>query len=334
LVVGECLVDLAPETVPGEPTDERRFVALAGGGPANTALGLARLGVRTRFAGRFSSAGFGPWLRRHLADNGVDLTLSVDAAEPATLAVVNLDCQGRATYTFYGPETADWQWHARELPEAVRATPEGLGVNAVHTGSLATTFEPGATVLADWLGELRLAGRALVSFDPNVRPSLVRDLSAFRRRIEGIVANSHVVKASDEDIEFLYPGTGPLQVAARWLSEGVDLVVLTQGAKGATALHRSGWRGRCAPPAIELADTIGAGDSFGAALLASLALQDLLSPAGIAQARPAQLGTALARSVAASALTCTRPGADPPDAAELETFLRCSPLEVAEIPSG
>jgi fructokinase len=330
LVVGECLVDLAPAPPPAAVTKARHFVGLPGGGPANTVLGLARLGVRTSFAGRFSRTGFGPWLRQHLATNGVDLSLCVEAAEPATIALVDLDGQGRASYTFYGPETADWHWRPEDLPAVPRATPEGLGICAVHTGSLATTFEPGATVLARWLEELRHHGRVLVSFDPNVRPTLVEDLPAFRRRVEGIVGSAHLVKASDEDVQTIYPGTDALEAASQWLASGANLVVVTQGASGATALHRSGWRARCAPPPVEVADTIGAGDSFTAALLVSLAAQDLLSPAAVGQAGPAQLAAALVQAVAASAFTCTRSGADPPDAVELAAFVERSALTVEE----
>jgi fructokinase len=321
LVVGECLVDLAPEPSPPGAPHDRHFVALPGGGPANVALGLARLGIRTLFAGRFSRSGFGPWLRQHLAANKVDLSLSVDAAQAATLAVVTLDNGGHASYIFYGPETADWQWDKSELPGAPDTAPAGLGLAAVHTGSLATAFQPGATVLAGWLTELRHAGDVLVSFDPNVRPGLINDLAAYRQKVEGMIASAHVVKASDEDIEALYPGARPFDAARRWLEAGTRLVVVTEGSKGATAVHHTGASARCTPPAVQVADTIGAGDSFTSALLANLAHQDLLSPSAIAGATATQLQMALDHAVAASAFTCTRPGADPPDARELAAFL-------------
>jgi fructokinase len=329
LVVGECLVDLAPASS-GAPSEgsggtgnvgawARQLVAMPGGGPANISVGLARLGVPTAFAGRFSRDGFGPWLRSYLVANGIDLALSVEADEDATLALVTLDDQGRAAYTFYGPGTSDWQWKAGELPDLTASEHASLG--AVQTGSIALTLEPGAEVLAEWLADIRRAGRALVSFDPNIRPSLIGDLSAYRERLPGVISSSHIVKASDEDIEVLYPGETAPDVADKWLSEGVSLVVITQGALGATAFHASGARAQWAPPHIEVADTIGAGDSFSAGLLAYFAKTGLLDPAGLATLGEGHLHDAIAQAVSASALTCTRPGADPPTMQELDRFI-------------
>ena len=332
LVVGECLVDLAPVATIARPSgapppggeaggpggdpysDGRHFVALPGGGPANVAVGLARLGVPTAFAGRFSHHGFGPWLRDHLVSNGVDLSPSVNAPQPASLAVVTLDPSGQASYTFYGPETADWQWVDDELPTRP-------SVAAVHTGSLATTFEPGASVVARWVASLRGAGEVLVSFDPNVRPGLLADVDAYRGRIDALAGNAHIVKASSEDVAAVYPGDPPLVVAQRWLEAGTTLVLITDGERGAMAVHRNGGQARCVPPPVVVADTIGAGDSFTSGLLAYLAEQELLGPKGVAGLGLGQLEAALARAVAVSALTCTRPGADPPDRAQLAAFL-------------
>ncbi|MHB1496495.1 MAG: carbohydrate kinase family protein [Acidimicrobiales bacterium] len=319
LVVGECLVDLAPDDASRPPAGSRRYSALPGGGPANAAVGLARLGVGTGFAGRFAVEGFGPWLREHLSSNGVDLSFSVEATEPATLAVVVLDGAGRASYTFYGPETADWQWSAGELP----AVPGRFG--AVHTGSLVATFEPGASVLAAWLESVRSAGEAVVSLDPNVRRGLISDPSAYRERLERLTSCAHIVKASDEDLAAVYPGEEVEAVAGAWLSGGAALVVVTEGECGATAFHASGERSGWAPPEVEVADTIGAGDAFSAALLARFASEGALSPAGIFDLGKDDLDLALRQAVAASAFTCTRPGADPPTLGELNEFLRFAP---------
>lgn len=313
LVVGECLVDLAPAGEARQGIAGKSYVALPGGSPANVAVGLARLGVRTGFAGRFSAEGFGPWLRQHLSSNGVDLSTSVDATEPATLAVVTLDAAGRASYTFYGPETADWRWSAGELP-----VPSGFA--AVHSGSLATTFEPGASVLAKWLEAVRDSGDAVVSFDPNVRAGLVADLTAYRDRLERLVACAHIVKASDDDLAVAYPGSAVEKVAESWLSGGAALVVVTEGPRGARAFHASGAQASCVPPAVEVADTIGAGDTFSASLLAYLASAGALTPEGVASLGSEELERAIGYAVAASAFTCTRPGADPPTATELATF--------------
>jgi fructokinase len=294
---------------------------MPGGSCANVAVGLARLGVRTAFAARLAANGFGPWLRQYFTDNGIDLSLSVEATEPATLAVVTLDNQGRASYTFYGPETADWQWSERELPAPNRAALGAHGLAAVHTGSLAIAFEPGGHVLAQWLAKLREDNDVLICFDPNMRSLPGNDDVAYRERLEGVVASSHVVKASNEDVEAMYPGSVPRDAAEKWLSAGASLVIITQGADGATAWHRNGFTAHLSPPSIKVADTIGAGDAFSSGLLAYLASRGLLHPDGVAQAAPAQLEAALAQAVAASAFTCTRPGGDPPDARELEAFV-------------
>lgn len=324
LVVGECLVDLAPQgpalqgpaAAGGGP---RLYSALPGGGPANAAVGLARLGVRTGFAGRFAAEGFGPWLREYLLSSGVDLSFSVGAAEPATLAVVVLDGAGRASYTFYGPETADWQWSAGELPPPIGR------FGAVHTGSLVATFEPSASVLSEWLHAVRSSGEAVVSFDPNVRPGLVGDVGCFRERLDRLASCAHIVKASEEDIATVYPGWEVQRVAAEWLSRGTALVVVTEGERGATALHTSGARSSWAPPTVGVADTIGAGDAFSAALLACLAGEGALSPGAVLELTKDSIELAVRQAVAASAFTCTRPGADPPSKAELEEFLRLAP---------
>jgi fructokinase len=371
LVLGECLVDLAPvapptgpadgtETQVVEPCDEQphasaaldqgfaappggsgrappagsgtvpgavrqprqHFVAMPGGGPANVALGLARLGAPTAFAGRFSGQGFGPWLREHLVANKVDLSFAVDADEAATLAVVTLDSYGRASYTFYGPGTSDWQWKASELPDLSGPVVSGrLPIAAVHTGSLALALEPGASVIGNWLKQLHGAGRVLISFDPNVRPGLVGDVSSYRERLAGLLSSSHVVKASDEDLEVLYPGQSSRAVADKWLSIGPSLVVIPEGRLGAMALHQSGAHAQCAPPEVKVADTIGAGDAFTSGLLAYFAQAGILSPAGVQRMAEGQLRAAVEQAVAAGAYTCTRPGADPPTGAQLAGFL-------------
>jgi fructokinase len=303
----------------------QHLVALPGGGPANIAVGLARLGVPCAFAGRFSRGGFGPWLRQNLEDNGLDLTFSVAADEAATIALVTLDRSGRASYTFYGPTTADWQWAQSELPDLVSQDHIGSLVKpvikAVHTGSLALALEPGASAITGWLTNLRHQTDVLISFDPNVRPSLTGDLPVYRERLTNVVRSAHIVKASTEDVEAVYPGTPPPSIAEQWLSLGVPLVVITEGPDGATAYHQNGASTHCQPPAIDLADTIGAGDAFTSALLAYFNDHGLLSRAAIARLDQGQLRSSLAQAVAASALTCSRLGADPPNVLELARFV-------------
>lgn len=295
---------------------------MPGGGPANIAVGLARLGTPTAFAGRFSQTGFGPWLRENLAANGVDLRVAVQARQPATLAVVTLDNQGKAAYAFYGPDTADWHWHESELPPPTLVASEDHGFAAVHTGSLATAFEPGASVIAAWLEQLGATSRVVISFDPNVRAGLVSDLDHYRSAIELFVGRSHLVKASDDDLDALYPGVPLDEAATRWLDAGALVVVVTEGSRGATAYLPGGTRTSASPPPVKVVDTIGAGDSFSSAFLHFLGDRALLSPSELARLELPQVHAALRYAVAASAMTCTRAGADPPTADELAELVR------------
>lgn len=315
LVVGEALVDLIP-VASGPAAGELALRGRPGGSPANVAVGLARLGVPTRFAGRFSTRGFGPWRRDLLRAEGVDVTLSVDSDRATTLATVSVDATGAPSYEFYGPDTADWWWSRRELPE-----PAGLAGWTVHTGSLATAMPPGSAVLSGWLGDVRDAGRAVVSYDPNVRPTIVGPPERCRAAAEPYVRLAHLVKVSEEDLLHLYPGVAPLEAAEAWLAGasagGPELVVVTRGAAGSVALHRRAGRVTRPAPAVQVADAVGAGDAFMSGLLAHLRSAGLLTPEALAGAGPADLAAALQRATIVAAVTCTRPGADPPRAHEV-----------------
>ncbi|WP_341720986.1 carbohydrate kinase [Micromonospora sp. FIMYZ51] len=289
-VLGEAVVDLVQEP-------DGRFIAHPGGSPLNVAVGLARLGVPTTLLARFSTSRFGRWLRGHADTNGVDLRHAVDTADPATLAIASLTDTGVATYDFYVEGTADWQWRAEELAPALT----GRGI--LHTGSLAVFRAPGADRLADALRTARDRG-ALVSLDPNIRPGLVGTPAEACARIDNLVRLAHVVKASEEDIGWLYPDRPVEDVLRHWQELGVVLAVATLGARGAVAV--SGARTFRQPaPVVDVVDTIGAGDAFTAGLLA-----------GLSQAPPdrpdAEIATALRYAAEVAAITCTRAGADPP----------------------
>jgi fructokinase len=302
VVCGEALIDL----VPAGPAATWR--AAYGGGPANTAVALARLGAPTALVCRLSRDNFGRQLRRYLADSGVDLRLAVDADEPTTLAVVAFDERGGADYQFYVNGTADWQWSAGELPAELPPGTRGL-----HIGSLASILPPGAAVLREWI----IAHRddATVTFDVNVRPALLPDREVYRREISGWLDAAHVVKASNDDLAWLYPGEGPLDVARRWIDEhDLALVLVTAGADGAIAVPRGQDPVRAAGVAVDVVDTVGAGDTFTAAFLHRVGL-----PAGLGD--PDSVGAALRFAVAAAALACTRQGAQPPTLNEVEKLL-------------
>ncbi|HET9058613.1 MAG TPA: carbohydrate kinase [Acidimicrobiales bacterium] len=326
LVVGECLADIKPVEVPGAVTRVagvsqagKSLVAFPGGGPANIAVGLARLGVPVAFAGRFAREGLGPWLLDHVTGSGVDTSFSVASPSPATIALVTMGEAGGATYAFYGPGTADWQWSLDELPDAQALAGHEPPVVAVHTGSLATALDPGAEVLAGWLGKLRRDCGVTLSYDPNVRPGLM-PMDRMVSRVEAFVGLSDLVKVSLDDLEALYPGRDAERIAGRWLEGRPGVVVVTMGADGAMAWSRSGSRGMCPAPKVDVTDTIGAGDSFMSALLAHFLEQGQLSYAALAELPEPELGSALRRAITASAITCTRSGANPPTAAELAGF--------------
>jgi fructokinase len=311
LVIGEALVDLTVE--PGPNNTPLRLLAHPGGSPANVAVGLARLGVPTAFAGRLSATGFGPWLRAHLQTNGVDTALSVTARENASVALVTLDSARVPAYTFYVDGTADWQWRARELPDLPL-----VDVAAVHMGSLAVALDPGRAALEEWMRALHAGGQVFISFDPNVRPTLVDDLPRYRDHIASLVALAHLVKASEEDLAELYPSEDPIDVAARWAATGPSTVVVTHGAEGASAV-RADSRGIVRRPAAPLAvvDTVGAGDAFTAGLLAWLGERHALTVARRAAFEDEEVENWLDFANRVAAVTCSRPGADPPRRSEL-----------------
>ena len=308
-VLGEALIDLVPGTVPGT------FTASAGGSPYNVAIGLARLGVPTSLMARLADNALGRILRGGAETEGIDLTAAPLATEPTTLAVVSLDAQARASYDFYHQGTADWQWSADELSRV----PEATGV--LHFGSLASWLPPGEQRILDLAGRVRARGDVLVSYDPNVRPTLLGDPGHGRDAVERAVRIAHLVKASEEDIAWLYPGRPTAEVARQWIALGTSLVVITDGGHGAGAFTRPG--PAIHRPAVEVtvADTVGAGDSFTAGLIAALIRRGRSSPPGLAGLPAADLAAVLDEAIMVAALNCQRTGNDPPTAADLRAAL-------------
>jgi fructokinase len=309
-VIGEALIDLvqsadaAAGTAAGGPPS---YLAHPGGSPYNVAIGLARLGHPALLQARLSGDTFGRQLRAHAAANGVDLSIAIAATEPTTLAIVGLDSAGNATYDFYLNGTADWQWTTSELG----LTP--AGTTWVHAGSLASWTEPGASIIGEHLGQLREAGTTVISYDPNVRPLLMPDHDAGVEAIEAMVRLAHVVKASSEDLEWMYPDRFIGDVLEHWRSMGPDLVVVTDGSRGAHALTRDGEALTVAARSVAVVDTVGAGDAFMAGLIGALSRLNLQQD-GLA-AEQAQL--VLSEAMLVAALTVQKAGANPPTAAEL-----------------
>lgn len=303
-VIGEALIDLIPEGT-------ESFQARPGGSPFNTAIGLARLGVKTTLMARLSDNSFGRILRTRALAEGVDLTAAAQATEPTTMAVVCLNTEVHASYDFYVQGTADWQWTRDELALLPKAA------NVVHFGSLASWTTPGSDRIIEAIRTVRRAGASVVSYDPNIRPSLLGDVDTARSRVEQAIKLAHIVKASDQDIEWLYPGVDPQESARGWLELGPSVVIITEGGNGARAYRPSHNPVRRLGLDVDVVDTIGAGDSFTSGWLASLLLRGINSPATIATLTLAELEDALDDAIMASAITVQRSGADPPRAADL-----------------
>ncbi|MEU3792580.1 carbohydrate kinase [Streptomyces fructofermentans] len=308
-VLGECVADAFTDPTRSGP-GELALRALPGGGPANTAVALARLGTPTRFIGRFSTDAFGTLFRARLSASSVDLTGSVAAPEPSTLAVADLDETGQATYTFYADSAADWQWTDEEL-----AATGWESAACLHTGSLALIRQPGGTRIEDHLAKAR--EHITVSIDPNVRPLLVPP-SAYRERLPHWCALADILRLSEDDLALLLPGVSPEQACDTWHAAGARLVVITLGGRGALA-SLNGHRVSVPAPAVDVVDTVGAGDSFTAGLLHRLAALGHLG--GRLDALSLEdLTDACTFAARVAALTCSVSGANPPaaDAVRLE----------------
>jgi fructokinase len=306
-VIGEAIVDLIPGTGP------RSFEAFPGGSPYNVAVGLARRGRATALMARLGDSAFGRVLREQAAAEGILLDAAPPAAELATLAVVSLDDDAQARYDFYAEGTADWQW----TPDETSRVPEATAV--LHFGSIASWTAPGDEHILGLASRMRERGDVLVSYDPNIRTGLLRDSDHGRMMAERGVRLAHLVKASAEDIAWLYPGRSAKDVAQLWLALGATVVVITAGAAGADAFSLS------SPPLhrpaldVPVVDTVGAGDAFVAGLIGALAEQGRHRPAELARCPAPELAGAVEEATLSAALTCQRPGADPPTAAELDS---------------
>ena len=300
VVAGDAFVDLTSTTaLDGGPA----YAPHPGGSCLNVAVGLGRLGVPTALLARVSDDGFGGLLRRHLADSDVDDTFLVPSTDQTGLGVADIR-GGVAGYSFYNAGTAD----RGLLPEHLVGLPLPDGA-ALHVGSVALAYEPHAGTLT---GLLRAeSGRRLITLDPNVRPSVIADRDHYLDQLVGWVALSDVVKVSDEDVAWLFPGEPVETVARRWLGAGAALVLVTSGADGAWAATAAD-EARVPAPTVEVVDTVGAGDAFMSATLASLWRTGRLDRSGVASLDAADLEALLTFAVRVAADTCTRSGAEPP----------------------
>ena len=288
---GEVLIDVLPTG------------SVVGGGPANTAKALARLGLDVQFIGGISTDAYGVMARKELDRDDVDLSLAHESSKPTSTATVKLDNSGSATYTFVIDETATFDFSPSWLPD-----PERLKPSVLHIGTLATVVEPGASILFDWA--IKCAEFAPIVFDPNIRPSFLSDRNKYSQVVEKWVAISSVVKLSDEDIAWLYPDETMDEVAHRWLSGETSLVVITRGAKGISG-YTHGAQEEVESALVTVVDTVGAGDTVGAIIVEAVVQHSVAGVVGQV------LVDTLHKAAVAAGITVSRAGAQPPRMHEL-----------------
>jgi fructokinase len=290
-VAGEALMDLIP--VAG---GERR--PMVGGGPANTAKAVARLGYPTAFIGGISSDDYGRAIDAELSDSGVDLSLVLRADLPTALAIATIDQNGLAKYDFELAGTTSFAFAESWLPDG--------DVDVIHLGSVATLLEPGSSQLLNWA-----SGKSTpIIFDPNVRPSIEGDKDLYRAAVERWIDVATIVKLSEDDLNWLYDRDEE-SVIKLWLSRGVEIVVVTRAEKGLSA-YSADFEVDIPAVIVDVVDTVGAGDTIGAILVEGLLHH------GLAGLNIQTMGLVLSRAAKAASITCSRAGANPPWREELD----------------
>jgi fructokinase len=290
-VCGEVLIDILPTG------------SVVGGGPANTAKALARLGHEVDFIDGISTDAHGVSARKELERDGVGLSLSLSSDKPSCTATVTLDSQGSASYEFLIDGTATFDFAHSWLPD-----PERLKPSVLHIGTLVTIVEPASTILYEWA--LKTAEFAPIVFDPNVRSSVVGDRDKYRAAVEKWAGISSVVKLSDDDISWLYPDQSMDEVAKGWIANGVSLVVVTRGAQGIIGYTEHGFE-EVEGAKVSVIDTVGAGDTVGAILVEGIVKHSVNGLEGQV------LNAVLHRAAIAAGITVSRAGAQPPRLHEL-----------------
>jgi fructokinase len=316
VVCGEALIDLVRPDTASRDSFSSTWLALSAGGPMNSAVALGKLGADTHFLGRLSRDAFGRQLRQHILEANVQLDLATESSQATSIAVVSLDEKGVASYTFHFNDTANFGWQIDDLPE--------LNVDDwLHIASLSCVVSPGAEVLLDWMRGVKSG----VSYDINVRPTVITDPDVYWTKVKPwlrvVGRRQGIVKASDEDINFLAKaaasgagqgggesGSDPVELAGRWVEEyGLGLVVITLGPGGGAAVEPGGNITRVPGFPTKVVDTVGAGDTFMAGFLDGYVKLQL------------GLAAALERGTAAASIVCSRRGPQPPTSAEVDDLI-------------
>jgi len=312
VVCGEALIDLAPANVGSSDSFSSTWLALSAGGPMNSAVALGKLGASTHFLGRLSRDAFGRQLRQHILEANVKLDLATESSQATSIAVVSLDEQGVASYTFHFNDTANFGWQVDDLPELPSE-------DWLHIASLSCIVSPGAEVLLDWMRDVRSG----VSYDINVRPTVITDPDVYWNKVQPwlrvVGRRQGIVKASDEDIKFLAEaassgagesGSDPVELAGRWVEEyGLGLAVITLGPGGGAAVEPGGNITRVPGFPTKVVDTVGAGDTFMAGFLDGWVKLNQ------------GLEASLERGAAAASIVCSRRGPQPPTSAEVDDLI-------------
>jgi fructokinase len=295
-VVGEVLIDLLP--------DGDKQKAVVGGGPANTAVALSKLGIKAQFINGISTDAYGSTCRQYLESAGVLLDYVNYSSKPTCTATVTLDQAGGASYQFLIDETSTFDYHLDQLPDPQKQAPSLL-----HIGTLVCAIEPCASTLHQWVSSFKQS--VPVVYDPNIRPSVIADRNLYLKQVLRWVSLATVVKLSIDDLNWLYPGKSVDDVAKEFIGMGVKIVVVTLGDAGIVAITKDE---KIAVEAVKtkVVDTVGAGDTVGAILV------EAIIKYGLEKLTGQLLTDTLNRAAAAAAITISRAGANPPTQAELD----------------
>jgi fructokinase len=320
VVIGEALIDLIEDK-----STAGRYQAVVGGANANVAIALARAGAKQQLLARISSDAFGQKIHQRLVDNKVGLDFAIAAKEPTSVAIASIGSSGGASYSFYVENTADWGWTKDELP--TQQTMSAIGATALQFGCLTMAMPPGNSVVEAWAKEYFEKDLLTLSHDVNVRPALGFDRDSERVRVERVNSFSHLIKASDDDINWLYgleAGANVDQIAWDWIGDSAKIVFVTRGGDGASIYRRNKTKLDVASRKVKVQDSVGAGDTFCANTLAQLQKIGALGSGAferLAALTDKQLvDIAKVASVAAS-MTCEKTGAEPPTDFELADLL-------------
>ena len=320
VVIGEALIDLIEDK-----STAGRYQAVVGGANANVAIALARAGTKQQLLARISSDAFGQKIHQRLVDNKVGLDYAIAAKEPTSLAIASIGSSGGASYSFYVENTADWGWTKDELP--TQQTMNAIGATALQFGCLTMAMPPGNAVVEAWAKEYFEKDLLTLSHDVNVRPALGFDRDSERVRVERVNSFSHLIKASDDDINWLYgleAGANVDQIAWDWIGDSAKIVFVTRGGEGASIYRKNKTKIDVQSRKVKVQDSVGAGDTFCANSLAQLQKIGALGSGAferLAALTDKQLIEIAKVSSVAASMACEKTGAEPPTDFELAELL-------------